>query len=117
MHCVVRASAAHQLLRSRVLEKESKIADIETNRVRVTGKVQRVGFRFSTVRRAHELGVTGWVRNEDDGSVQAMLQGTPDQIDQMLSWLQYGPPRAKVDNVDVEHLYTEERRYDSFQQL
>lgn len=99
------------------MEKQLKVAEIETNRVRVTGRVQGVGFRFSTVRRAHELGVTGWVRNEEDGSVLALLQGTPDQIDQMLSWIQYGPPRARVDNVEVEHLYTEERRYDSFQQL
>lgn len=96
---------------------QSKLHELETNRVRVTGKVQGVGFRFSTVRRAHELGVTGWVRNEEDGSVEAVLQGSADQIDQMLSWLQYGPPSARVDNVDVEPLYTEERRYDSFQQI
>lgn len=99
------------------MEGQSKTTDLETNRVRVTGKVRGVGFRFSTLRRAHELGVTGWVRNEDDGSVQAVLQGTADQIDQMLSWLHYGPPSARVDHVDVEHLYTEDRRYDSFQQL
>lgn len=99
------------------MKAQSKAADLETSRVRVTGKVQGVGFRFSTVRQAHELGVTGWVRNEDDGSVQAVLQGTADQIDQMLSWLQYGPPNARVDNVETEPLYTEERRYSSFQQL
>lgn len=99
------------------MEGKSDVSDIETNRVRVRGKVQGVGFRFSTLRRAHELGVTGWVRNEADGSVQVLLQGTPDQIDRMLSWLQYGPPNASVEHVDVEHLYTEDRRYESFQQL
>lgn len=99
------------------MNESSKDIDIETSRVRITGRVQGVGFRFSTVRRAHELGVTGWVRNEDDGSVQALLQGNTEQIDEMLSWLQYGPPNARVDNVEVEPLYTEERRYGSFQQL
>lgn len=91
--------------------------DLETNSVVVTGKVQGVGFRFSTVRRAHELGVTGWVRNQDDGSVQAVLQGTADQVDQMLSWLRYGPPQARVEDVQVEQLYMDDRRYDSFQQI
>lgn len=91
--------------------------DLETNMVLVTGKVQGVGFRFATVRQAHELGVTGWVRNQHDGSVPALLQGTADQIDQMLSWLQYGPPRAQVDHVHVERLYTDDRRYGSFQQI
>lgn len=96
---------------------QSKIVDLETNQVSITGKVQGVGFRFATVRRAHELGVTGWVRNQNDGSVQALLQGTADQIDQMLSWLQYGPPPARVDDVQVECLYTDDRRYGSFQQI
>lgn len=96
---------------------QSKIVDLETNQVSITGKVQGVGFRFATVRRAHELGVTGWVRNQNDGSVQALLQGTADQIDQMLSWLQYGPPPARVHDVLVERLYTDDRRYGSFQQI
>lgn len=96
---------------------QSRIVDLETNQVLITGKVQGVGFRFATVRRAHEVGVTGWVRNQNDGSVQALLQGTADQIDQMLSWLQYGPPPARVDDVQVERLYTDDRRYGSFQQI
>lgn len=91
--------------------------DLETNRVVVSGKVQGVGYRFSAVRQAHELGVTGWVRNQHDGTVEAVLQGTPDQIDQMLSWMRYGPPGARVENVDAERLYDESRRFDSFQQL
>src|SRR5690554_6432225 len=89
--------------------RQTEAPDVETNMVWVRGQVQEVGFRFATVRRAHELGVTGWVRNQDDGSVQALLQGTADQIDAMLSWLHYGPPRARVDEVEVEKLYTEER--------
>lgn len=99
------------------MRQRSVIDDLETNIVDVKGQVQGVGFRFATVRRAHELGVTGWVRNQQDGSVQALLQGSVDQIDAMLSWLHYGPPRARVTDVHVERNDTDNRRYDSFQQI
>lgn len=99
------------------MKKLSTTDDVETNIVHITGRVQGVGFRFAAVRRAHELGVTGWVRNQDDGSVQALLQGRPDQIDEMLSWLQYGPPHARVDDVQTERDYMAERQFDSFQQI
>lgn len=91
--------------------------DLETNIVHITGQVQNVGFRFATVRRAHELGVTGWVRNQNDGSVQALLQGSVDQIDAMLSWMHYGPPRARVTEVRVERDHNDDRRYGNFQQI
>lgn len=91
--------------------------DVETNLVNIKGRVQGVGFRFATVRAAHELGITGWVRNQPDGTVQAVIQGDPDQIDAMLSWLQVGPPSARVDDVSIERDYAAERRYDSFQQI
>lgn len=90
---------------------------IETCRVRVTGRVQGVGFRFATARRARELGITGWVRNEQDGSVRALIQGSADQVDAMLSWLHYGPPAARVLQVEIEQDYAHERRFDHFRQL
>lgn len=99
------------------MKKLSAVDDIETNVVQITGRVQGVGFRFATVRRAHELGVTGWVRNQEDGSVQALLQGDADQIDQMLAWLRYGPPRARVDEVHAERDYAAQRKFESFQQI
>lgn len=99
------------------MKQRSAVDDLETNIVHVKGQVQGVGFRFAAVRRAHELGVTGWVRNQDDGSVQVLLQGNIDQIDAMLSWLHYGPPRARVTDVHVERNDTDNRRYDSFQQI
>lgn len=89
--------------------------ELETLSVRVAGRVQGVGFRVATVRQAHALGITGWVRNAADGSVEALLQGPPDQIDQMLSWLHQGPPAARVDSVDNQREFTE-RRYDRFEQ-
>ena len=69
---------------------------IETYYVRVRGVVQGVGFRHATVRQAHALGIRGWVANLDDGSVEAILQGTANQVDRMLSWLRHGPPAARV---------------------
>ncbi|CAM3612802.1 acylphosphatase [Bordetella sputigena] len=90
--------------------------NIETLFVHVHGKVQGVGFRMATVRRAHMVGATGWVQNRDDGTVEALVQGTPDQIDQMLEWLGRGPPGAVVREVHSRREYID-KRYRSFQQL
>ena len=75
---------------------------IETYYVRVRGMVQGVGFRHATVRRAHELGVTGWVANLPDGSVEAMLQGSANQVDRMLEWMRRGPRAARVTDFTSE---------------
>ncbi len=84
--------------------------------MRITGRVQGVGFRAAAVRQAHLLGVTGWVRNAADGSVEALIQGEPEQVDQMLSWLHRGPPSAKV--AEVKHNPNDTERYfDNFQQI
>lgn len=89
---------------------------VETVAVRITGKVQGVGYRMATVRQAHQLRVTGWVRNQDDGSVMALLQGPHECIDRMLSWMHVGPPAAHVESVELQELQ-EERRYDRFEQI
>ena len=88
---------------------------VETVSVRVTGTVQGVGFRLATVRQAHMLGLRGWVRNARDGSVEALIQGTPDQVDRMLAWLRVGPPAAQVREVTSQVEY-DDRRYDRFEQ-
>ncbi|MBU4612626.1 acylphosphatase [Achromobacter sp. GG226] len=90
-------------------------AGLETLLVRVTGRVQGVGYRASAVREAHRLKVTGWVRNELDGTVQALLQGTPDQVDHMLEWMRHGPPMARVTDLITESQDTT-RRFDRFEQ-
>jgi acylphosphatase len=90
-------------------------ARIETYYVRVRGMVQGVGFRHATVRRAHELGVTGWVANLPDGSVEAMLQGPANQIDRMLEWMRRGPPSARVTDFASEERAIE-RRFPRFEQ-
>lgn len=73
-------------------------------RVRVTGRVQGVYYRQSTVEMANGLGLTGWVRNQPDGSVEAVFEGEKAAVDQAIAWCHHGPPRAAVDEVSVEWL-------------
>ncbi len=81
---------------------------MRTTHVIVEGLVQGVSFRESTRRQAFILGLTGWVRNRRDGSVEAMLSGPPDKIDHMLQWLRQGSPRAMVDELHIRELVDEE---------
>jgi acylphosphatase len=70
-------------------------------RVRVTGRVQGVGFRESCRREAQRLGVAGTVRNQGDGSVEAVFEGTAPVVDQMVAWCRRGPRSAQVRDVAV----------------
>ena len=74
---------------------------IETWRVRALGRVQGVGYRDACVRCARALGVTGWVRNRADGSVEAMLHGSTKQLGNLCDWLRDGVPAARVDRLDA----------------
>jgi acylphosphatase len=69
--------------------------------VLIRGYVQGVGFRASCQREAVSLGLTGWVRNRWDGSVEALLEGPEEAVDQMIEWCRQGPPRAEVSSVEV----------------
>lgn len=68
-------------------------------RFRVEGRVQGVGFRWSAVGEARRLGITGWVRNRDDGAVEGEVQGDPAALEAFRHWLERGPPAARVDAV------------------
>jgi acylphosphatase len=68
-------------------------------RVVVTGRVQGVVFRDSCRRQAERHGVGGWVRNADDGSVVAELEGDPDAVQAVLAWMHHGPEHAQVRDV------------------
>lgn len=68
----------------------------------VTGRVQGVGFRASTVYEARESGLTGWVRNLADGSVELEAQGDDAPIEALLAWCAHGPPAARVTDVAVD---------------
>lgn len=70
-------------------------------RATVRGSVQGVGFRDATVGRAGELGVLGWVRNEDDGTVVVQAEGPDEAVDALLEWLGEGPSGAAVEAVEV----------------
>ncbi len=72
-----------------------------TRHLLVTGRVQGVGFRFYMERKARELGITGWVRNCRDGSVEAVIQGAPGPVETMIAWARRGPPSAVVAEVRV----------------
>lgn len=65
------------------------------------GLVQGVGYRDTMRRVAEEVGVTGWVRNRRDGSVEAEIEGPQARVDEVLAWMAAGPPAASVDDVDV----------------
>jgi acylphosphatase len=67
----------------------------------ISGRVQGVGFRYSMAEEAERLGVTGWVRNRRDGTVEAVLDGAPDSIEVILAWARRGPPSARVTEVRI----------------
>ncbi|MEX0827167.1 MAG: acylphosphatase [Acidimicrobiia bacterium] len=70
-------------------------------RVVVAGRVQGVGFRWSTRRAAERIGVTGWVRNREDGAVEAHIEGPAERVAAMVAWLEQGPAEAKVASVET----------------
>ncbi len=81
-------------------------------RYRITGLVQGVFFRAETERKAQELGLTGWVRNIGDGSVDVWAEGDNVNLIALYTWLTKGPERAEVEN--VEEMEVEPRSYNSF---
>jgi acylphosphatase len=74
---------------------------VEARRFIVRGRVQGVGFRWFVEREAHILGIAGWVRNNHEGSVEVLAQGTREQLSALHSRLREGPRAARVDAVDV----------------
>jgi acylphosphatase len=84
--------------------------------VRVRGRVQGIGYRYTCVQQALALGVTGWVRNRMDDSVEAMLQGTPRQLAQMCEWMRDGVPAALVEGMEVTEVPPPFPRFERFNQ-
>lgn len=67
---------------------------------RIQGRVQGVGFRYSACGEARRLGLSGWVRNTNDGSVELYAEGPKERLASFLKWLHKGPPGSRVDSVD-----------------
>ena len=77
------------------------MSDRVTRRMVARGRVQGVWFRESMRREAEALGVTGWVRNCADGSVEAVVQGSADAVGALLEWARHGPEAAEVAGLEV----------------
>jgi acylphosphatase len=71
-------------------------------RVKIMGRVQGVCFRAKTKKEADRLGLKGWVRNQSGGSVEAVFEGNPASIAQMMGWCRKGPALSRVDQVQTE---------------
>ena len=90
--------------------------DLRTLHLRITGKVQGVGYRRYTQLKAEQLGLRGWVRNRLDGSVEALVQGAPEAVEALVKWAHGGSPKAVVTDVRVTHSDGQELA-DGFQTL
>lgn len=77
------------------------MSEVVRRRVEVRGRVQGVFFRETTRREAARHGVTGWVRNRPDGTVEAVFEGDPDSVDALVAWTRHGPRSARVEAVAV----------------
>lgn len=72
-----------------------------TRRLVIRGRVQGVGFRYAMLDAAARFGVTGWVCNRRDGSVEAVVQGDAQAVEAITRWARQGPPAAQVSGVEV----------------
>jgi acylphosphatase len=87
-----------------------------TRHLRVSGRVQGVGFRAALSDEATRLGVTGWVRNRADGSVEALVQGSTDAMGSIIEWARRGPPAARVVHLEEQPPAAEfDRPYSAFE--
>lgn len=90
---------------------------LESRLLRVSGRVQGVGFREACIQEARRRKVTGWVRNRLDGSVEMLIQGPAAQLDAMRAWLDDGSHPALVQSMEVTPQLPPFHRFDRFDRL
>jgi len=83
-----------------------------TRHLVIVGQVQGVGYRYAMNREAARLGIRGWVRNRSNGSVEAVVQGSPEAVAAMMAWARHGPPAARFERIEVE---PDEGTFEDFQ--
>src|SRR5438067_13066010 len=89
------------------------IALMPTKHLLIKGKVQGVFYRATAREVAEQLNITGWVKNTDEGHVEAMITGDDKQVEKFIAWCKKGPPKAVVTNIDVEDV-AEEKTFQEF---
>ena len=83
--------------------------------LRISGRVQGVGYRYALKSEAQANGINGWVRNRRDGTVEAVVQGDAQAVERIVSWAKHGPSGARVTQVDAQPAQGElDRSYDAF---
>jgi acylphosphatase len=75
--------------------------ELVTKHLKIKGRVQGVGFRYSMCAVAEKLGVKGWVKNCVDGTVESMVQGDEHQLSSIIDWAKHGPTGSRVEDVDI----------------
>jgi acylphosphatase len=89
-----------------------------TIHLRITGRVHGVGYRYALRSEAQAKGISGWVRNCRDGTVEAFVQGDSQAVEMLIAWAQRGPPAARVAAVDARPAQGEfDRPFRGFEEL
>jgi acylphosphatase len=89
-----------------------------TRHLRISGRVQGVGYRDALRGEALARGISGWIRNRRDGTVEAVVQGSAEATDALIAWARRGPPAARVADVEVSEAAGEHARsYSGFDWL
>lgn len=85
-------------------------------KVKIHGLVQGVFYRANTRDKAKQIGVTGWVKNMPDNTVEAVFEGEADKVDEMIEWCKTGPPSAEVEKIEIlENEQVEINSFKSFE--